>query len=55
MNSINVLDKALTNILKYACIVLGIYLQFSGTSSVGGGFQAGCIFGSLTIFIATVI
>lgn len=48
----NILISTLSKILLICGIILGFYVQFNGTSLVGGGFPAGCIFGSIIILFA---
>jgi multicomponent Na+:H+ antiporter subunit B len=49
----NILAYYLTKYLIICAIPLLILIQFSGTNSVGGGFQAGCIAATIVIVVVT--
>ncbi|MFO1129960.1 MAG: MnhB domain-containing protein [Rickettsiales bacterium] len=47
----NILLKNITKFLILIVFPIVLLVQLSGTSSVGGGFPAGCILGSILIFL----
>lgn len=45
---------SLSNLMLPILLIFGLYIQFYGENSPGGGFQAGIIFGTILIIYALV-